>query len=88
MNKENKELKGACQYFHNATNNWNCAQSLYKYYQPQLAISDEDIELKYRSKGGGRAEGGICGAYMLGWRLWHIRGLRRSRDFLTTSLLV
>lgn len=69
MNNNNKKHSGASQYFHNEENNWNCAQSLYKHYQTRLAISDEDIELKYRCKGGGRAEGGICGALYAGMEI-------------------
>lgn len=48
--------------FHNKENNWNCAQAIIKSRQDILNISDENIELHYRSKGGGRAENGICGA--------------------------
>lgn len=42
--------------------NWNCAQSIHKVAQQYTGVSDEEIELYYRSKGGGRAEGGLCGA--------------------------
>lgn len=42
--------------------NWNCAQSIHKAVQEYTGISDQEIELRYRSKGGGRAEGGLCGA--------------------------
>lgn len=52
----------ASRYFHNQSHNWNCAQSVYKAQQPRTGISDADIELRYRSQGGGRAEGGMCGA--------------------------
>ncbi len=48
--------------FHNKENNWNCAQAIIKSRQDILNISDENIELHYRSKGGGRADNGICGA--------------------------
>ncbi|WP_025842651.1 C-GCAxxG-C-C family (seleno)protein [Porphyromonas gingivicanis] len=60
MNKE--ENKKAVEYFHAGPNNWNCAQSIVKSFQAESNMSDEDIELTYRSKGGGRAEGGLCGA--------------------------
>lgn len=60
MNKADK--KKAVDLFHNAENNWNCAQAILKSRQENLNISDENIELHYRSKGGGRAENGICGA--------------------------
>lgn len=63
MSKQDETLhSGAAQYFHNASNNWNCAQSIIKHKQALLGLSDEAIELHYRSKGGGRAEGGLCGA--------------------------
>lgn len=60
MNKE--ENKKAVDYFHAGPQNWNCAQSIVKSFQAETAMNDEDIELTYRSKGGGRAEGGLCGA--------------------------
>ncbi|MDO4691785.1 MAG: C-GCAxxG-C-C family protein [Porphyromonadaceae bacterium] len=52
----------ASTFFHNESNNWNCAQSVHKSQQELTGLSDEQIELTYRSKGGGRAEGGMCGA--------------------------
>lgn len=50
------------EYFHLAPYNWNCAQSIHKAYQATTGLTDELIELQYRGKGGGRAEGGVCGA--------------------------
>lgn len=58
----NKKGNSAVSFFHATPNNYNCAQSIIKNYQDKIRISDEDIELKYRSKGGGRAEDGLCGA--------------------------
>lgn len=52
----------AGEYFHLAPYNWNCAQSLHKSQQALTGLTDEEIEAQYRSKGGGRAEGGLCGA--------------------------
>lgn len=52
----------ASTFFHNASNNWNCAQSVHKSQQELTGLTDDEIELTYRSKGGGRAEGGMCGA--------------------------
>ena len=40
---------------------YNCAQSILKAYQEDLDITDEQID-EYKKFGGGRAEGGICGA--------------------------
>lgn len=58
----NSENKRAVDYFHAAPNNWNCAQAIVKSHQLASQMSDEEIELVYRPKGGGRAEGGLCGA--------------------------
>ena len=57
-------------YLHRKPENWNCAQSLLKGFQNEFAIPDEEIE-RFRALGGGRAEGGVCGAlcgadYLLG----------------------
>ncbi|GAD04478.1 2-amino-4-hydroxy-6-hydroxymethyldihydropteridine pyrophosphokinase [Porphyromonas crevioricanis JCM 15906] len=49
-------------FFHNKPNNWNCCQSVLKQFQDHIALSDDEIELHYRPCGGGRAEGGLCGA--------------------------
>lgn len=57
-----KKETSAAAYFHNKTHNWNCAQSILKAYQYVSGLEDEELELSYRSKGGGRAEGGLCGA--------------------------
>lgn len=56
-----KIKKDAVKYFHQGVENWNCAQAIHKSYQALTGKSDQDIELHYRPKGGGRAEGGICG---------------------------
>lgn len=63
MDQDNKPiLSGASDYFHLMPYNWNCAQSIQKSAQSLTGLTDEHIELRYRSKGGGRAEGGLCGA--------------------------
>ena len=49
-------------FFHNKPNNWNCAQAVQKGFQDLTGMTDEAIEEEYRPKGGGRAEGGLCGA--------------------------
>ena len=48
-------------FLHRKPENWNCAQSLFKGFQEQLAIPDAEIE-RARALGGGRAEDGLCGA--------------------------
>lgn len=55
-------IKSASAYFHDEEHNWNCAQSILKAHQALADLTDEELELHYRSKGGGRAEGGLCGA--------------------------
>lgn len=66
MSQEDQDHKPytsrATGYFHLKPYNWNCAQSIHKAVQAHTGLSDEQIELSYRSKGGGRAEGGLCGA--------------------------
>lgn len=52
----------AQEYFHLMPQNWNCAQSILKAHQSLGNLTDQEIELQYRPKGGGRAEGGLCGA--------------------------
>jgi hypothetical protein len=44
---------------------FNCAQSVLKAFQTEHAISDESIEELHRA-GGGRVEGGLCGALHAG----------------------
>jgi len=48
-------------YFHLLPENLNCAQSVLKGFQKEFNISEAEIE-NFRAWGGGRAEGGICGA--------------------------
>ncbi len=59
---ENTDKKSALEFFHAQPNNWNCAQCILKTYQLRSQLSDEDIERDYRSKGGGKAPEGLCGA--------------------------
>jgi len=49
------------EYFHVLPEKLNCAQAILKGFQKEFTISDTEIE-EYRTWGGGRAEGGICGA--------------------------
>ena len=60
--KKNEENKSALDFFHAKPNNWNCAQTIAKAYQGITRATDDDIEATLRSKGGGKAEGGLCGA--------------------------
>lgn len=55
-------------YFHTQPGNLNCAQSVLKGFQKEFSISDLEIE-EYRAWGGGRADGGVCGALFAAERL-------------------
>lgn len=48
-------------FFHVLPENLNCAQAVLKRFQEEFHISEKEIE-EYRAWGGGRAEGGVCGA--------------------------
>lgn len=63
-------------FFHAQPNNWNCAQAIQKGLQNVTGLSDEEIEAEYRSKGGGRAEGGLCGALYSANRILEAKGLQ------------
>ena len=56
------------EYFHVLPEKLNCAQALLKGFQKEFNISEAEIE-EYRAWGGGRAEGGICGALFAAERL-------------------
>lgn len=53
------EIKLAKDFF--AAGGYNCAQAILKAFQNYNKFTDSDIS-QYRSAGGGRAEGGLCGA--------------------------
>lgn len=55
------KTKNAASYFHAAPYNYNCAQAILKAYQGDTGLADAYIE-NARAWGGGRAEGGTCGA--------------------------
>jgi hypothetical protein len=55
-------------YFHAQPENLNCAQAILKGFQKEFEISNQEIE-EYRAWGGGRAEGGMCGALFAAERL-------------------
>lgn len=64
----NKTRRSSDHYFHVLPEKLNCAQSVLKGFQKEFNISDEEIE-EYRAWGGGRVEGGICGALFAAERL-------------------
>lgn len=71
------------EYFHIKPQNWNCAQAIQKGFQNLTRMSDEDIELTYRPMGGGRAEGGLCGALYAAENILKEKGLPSiTADFI------
>lgn len=74
------ENQKAEKFFHNEENNWNCCQAVIKAYQDKAALNDEEIEKVYRPCGGGRAEGGLCGALYAGEQLMLKYGLPSIKD--------
>jgi len=58
--REKMSEKSASHYFH-GKEKYNCAQAISKAFQSEFNISDETIK-SYKNKGGGKAEGGICGS--------------------------
>lgn len=67
MENQNKRIKSEL-FFHTPPQNLNCAQAILKGFQKGFDITDKEIE-EYRAWGGGRAEGGICGALFSAERL-------------------
>jgi len=61
------------EYFHVLPEKLNCAQAVLKGFQKEFEISDCEIE-EYRAWGGGRVEGGTCGALFAANRLLHQAG--------------
>jgi hypothetical protein len=60
--------KKSVEYFHVQPENLNCAQAILKGFQKEFDITEQEIE-EYRAWGGGRAEGGTCGALFSAERL-------------------
>jgi len=56
------------EYFHVLPEKLNCAQSVLKGFQNEFNISNQEIE-EFRAWGGGRAEGGTCGALFAAERI-------------------
>jgi len=56
------------EYFHILPEKLNCAQAVLKGFQKEFKITELEIE-EYRAWGGGRAEGGVCGALLAAERL-------------------
>ena len=60
--------KKSSPHFHTPPEKLNCAQAVLKGFQQEFSIADQEIE-DYRAWGGGRAEGGMCGALFAAERL-------------------
>lgn len=57
-----KKIKiSASDFFHKRPENLNCAQAILKRFQKEFHLNAAEIEA-FRACGGGRAEGGVCGA--------------------------
>jgi len=65
--KQNERVKSEA-YFHVLPENLNCAQAILKGFQAEFDIDDAEVA-EYRAWGGGRAEGGVCGALFAAERL-------------------
>ncbi len=67
MKNQNNRRKSEL-YFHTLPENLNCAQAVLKGFQNEFSITDQEVE-EYRAWGGGRVQGGICGALYAAERL-------------------
>lgn len=68
------------EHFHAQPNNWNCAQAIQKGFQNITELTDQEIEERYRPCGGGRAEGGLCGALYSAECILKQRGLPSVKE--------
>lgn len=66
------------QLFHGAEG-YNCAQAILKTFQQEFKI-DENAILEASQKGGGRAEGGLCGALYAAHQLIQNNNLHQKID--------
>ncbi|MDN3512614.1 MAG: C-GCAxxG-C-C family protein [Candidatus Jettenia sp.] len=56
--------------YYRGKENFNCAQAILKAYQEDFNITDQQI-IEYKKFGGGKAEGGVCGALFAAKKLIH-----------------
>lgn len=63
-----KKRKKSLQYFRQAPDNLNCAQSVLKGFQQEFEIGEDEL-MDFKAFGGGRAENGVCGALYAANRL-------------------
>jgi hypothetical protein len=64
MSFTNKKTKAdiALKYFHKPPGYYNCAQAIYKAFQEEYQITNDDIT-EFSKYGNGKAKDGNCGAY-------------------------
>ncbi|MUP39775.1 C-GCAxxG-C-C family (seleno)protein [Labilibaculum euxinus] len=64
MSFSNKDTKAdiALKYFHKPPGYYNCAQAIYKAFQEEFRITNDEINESSKD-GNGKAKGGNCGAY-------------------------
>jgi Putative redox-active protein (C_GCAxxG_C_C) len=67
MKKQNNRLSSEL-FYHTTDENLNCTQAILKGFQKEFDIDNQEIE-EFRAWGGGRAEGGVCGALFSAERL-------------------
>lgn len=70
MNLFHKKTKAdtALKYFHKPPGYYNCAQSIFKAFQEEYIISNDDIS-EFSKYGNGKAKDGQCGAYFAAMEL-------------------
>ncbi len=64
--------------FYHGSEKYNCAQAILKTYQDKYNIPQEMIE-SYSKFGGGRVDGGICGA------LYAVRTILKDKDMIANA---
>lgn len=64
MSLSNKNTKAdtALKYFHKPPGYYNCAQAIYKAFQEEYQITNDEI-IEFSKFGNGKAKDGNCGAY-------------------------
>lgn len=70
MNLFHKKTKAdtALKYFHKPPGYYNCAQSIFKAFQEEYIISNDDVS-EFSKYGNGKAKDGQCGAYFAAMEL-------------------
>lgn len=68
MIKKQKKRLSSELFFHAQPENLNCAQAILKGFQKEFGITNQEITA-FQAWGGGRADGGLCGALFAAERL-------------------